>query len=289
MSTSELRCFDAVARSGSFMKAAQDLGRSQPTITIQISQLERSYGVLLLDRGRGRKVRLTSFGEKLYEITSRLFALERDALTYLKDGAELSAGHLRIGASAPTSATPIIMSFRERFPQLDISLIFGNSTEILAALRASEIDIAFLGGDGDYPDCDCVPLTESEIVLIGSARYRAASNGLLNVAQLKHETMLMREPGSQTRRLFSEFLAREYCTPKAVIEVGSREGICAAAAAGLGLAVISENEILPGFELQIIRLKGHRVVGRAFVLCLKERRFAAAVDAFMKRTKNRPG
>ncbi len=285
MSLSELRCFNAVVRYGSFSKAASKIGRAQPTVTIQVSNLEKSYGVLLLDRGRGRKLRVTPYGEGLFEITSRLFALENDAVEYLKEGASAHVGVLRIAASAPSDATRCIAAFRKGHPGIQISMHFGNSQQVLDMLRSCEVDVAFLGGDGNYPDCACIALSNPEVVLIGSEAHPAAAVGELSLESLRHEVLLLREQGSQTRALFQRFLEEKNCQPKAIIEVGSREGICAAAAAGLGLGVIVENEVLPGFNTKVLRLAAHKITGQTFAICLKDRSFAAAVGVFMKSAK----
>lgn len=285
MSISELRCFNAVALHGSFSNAANKIGRAQPTVTLQVSNLEKSYGVLLFDRKRGRKVRITPFGERLFEITSRLFALETDAINHLKDGADLVSGSLRIGASAPTEATRCIAAFRKLNSSIEISMSFGNSRQILNMLRSSEIDVAFLGGDGSYSDCDCVPISNPEVVLLCSETHHASLVGEISLASLEDEVLLIREKGSQTRDLFERFLDENQCKPKAIIEVGSREGVCSAAAAGLGLGVIVDNEILPRFDTQALRISNHRVSGQTFAICLKDRSFAAAVRAFMNSTR----
>ena len=282
MSLTELRSFNAVARMGSFSKAAEALLRSQPTVTIQVSQLEKRYHAELFQRRRGQKVEITSVGRQLYEITQRLFALEEDALDLLVNSETLQTGHLKIGASFPNLPTQFILPFREKYPGVEVSLTLGNSNSIERAVRDCRVDIGFLGGSGDYPGCDKQLLTRPEIVLAAQKNHPGAQTGTISVHDITNETILLREQGSQTRELFLQRLDSEGIEPGATIEIGSREGVCAAAGAGLGLAIIALDEIQDGFGVQVLRFKEFRIFGQAHVISLKERGYTKLIAAFLE-------
>lgn len=84
MRLTQLRSFHAVARAGGFTGAARLLHISQPTVTTQVKFLEETYGVELFYR-HGHKVRLTPFGEQLFGLAQRIFALEAETVNLLKD------------------------------------------------------------------------------------------------------------------------------------------------------------------------------------------------------------
>lgn len=100
MKFSQLRSFHAVARTGSFSKAAEQLHISQPTITAQIRELESYYNVQLLRRQRGNN-QLTETGAALYQQTQMIFALEKKAKQILRSDGRLLTGTLKIGAVSP--------------------------------------------------------------------------------------------------------------------------------------------------------------------------------------------
>ena len=88
-----LRAFVAIARSGSFGAAAAQLGVSQPTLSLQLSQLEEAYRTRLIDRP-AREMRLTSTGEELFRVASPLAAIEQQALAILDSRAALETGRI---------------------------------------------------------------------------------------------------------------------------------------------------------------------------------------------------
>lgn len=281
MSLSKLKCFDAVAQTGSFSKAAEFLLRSQPTVTIQVAQLEKSFGIELFHRRRGQKIVVSEFGQKLHEITRRLFALEQDATTLLENGSDLKTGHLRIGASSPTLATLFIPPFKSLYPGVHVSLLFGNSHSILEDVEACRVDVGFLGGIGEYNGCYTKQLSTPEIVLLANENHPAAKIGFINADDFNNETILLREKGSETRELFLSKLQNTAYQPKTIIEIGSREGVCAAAGAGLGLAIIAKDEIQGGFGTSVVRIKDFEIYGKTHVICLKDRMYTEMIRAFL--------
>ncbi len=280
MSFSELRCFHAVAQTGSFSKAAEMLLRAQPTITIQVAQLEKRYGTELFHRRRGQKIKITNFGQRLYEITTRLFALEVDALELLGNGESLRTGHIRIGASSPNLATQYILPFRKRYPGVEVSLSLGNSAGVINDVRDCIVDVGFLGGDGNYPGCDIQTLARPEIVLVAQKDHPAVQNGYIPLADIVNQTILLREPGSQTRELFLKRLENEGVRPGETIEIGSREGVCAAAGAGLGFAIIALDEIQQGYGIETLRIEEFEIFGAVHAISLKERGYTELIRAF---------
>jgi len=70
-------------------------------------------------------------------------------------------------------------------------------------------------------------------------------------------------------------------SPGTTIEISSREGVCAAAAAGLGLAIIALDEIIDGYDLRVVRIKGLQIFGQAHAISLKECGYTKQISAFI--------
>ena len=92
--------------------------------------------------------------------------------------------------------------------------------------------------------------------------------------------MVLREPGSSTRRIFEEALKRAKVTPRVIMEIGSREALHEAVAAGLGIGVVTESELGQDDRLVTCRLSDVSLEAREYVVCLKERRAVRTVQAF---------
>ena len=271
MSFAELKAFDAVARHMSFVKAADELGRTQPTLTMQVSKLEKGYGAELIIRSRGKINSLTPLGESLLEITRTLFALERDAYGLLRDAGGLDSGEVRLIATSPVMIVRLTQAFNKRFPNVACQLKFGNSEEVLKSVLDCESDLGILGGSVDHEDCLTIPIAKPEIILVGHKDYLKDKPAVMSQEDFAQETLLIRETGSETRELLLEKTEQHGYHPKRMIEIGRRSGALAAAMAGMGLAAVSEHELEPNDALQIVRLKSFRVFGVNHAVCLKSR------------------
>lgn len=99
----QIRAFDAVAREGSFSRAAEMLGVTQPALTIQVKALEERYGVKLLLR-QGRSVQLTELGARLFQMSRRLAGLEEQIRETLAASQDLEQGSCALRSTGRTSS-----------------------------------------------------------------------------------------------------------------------------------------------------------------------------------------
>src|SRR5712691_1613338 len=112
MDTRQLAAFCAVVERRSFSQAAEQLGVTQPAVSLQIRSLEKRLGLQLVDRS-GRRVEPTEAGQRLYRSAQRLLALEEQLLAELGGDAEGAlTGRLEIGASTGPGGTviPVVLA-----------------------------------------------------------------------------------------------------------------------------------------------------------------------------------
>ena len=141
MSLAELKSFNAVAQHGGFVKASQEISRSQPTVSAQVRNLERRYGVDLFFRGRGQTAKLTPLGTQLYKTTKQLFNLERDAHNLMQNSGKARGGYLRLGAISPRWALPVMTQLATDLPSLDdnaLSRLFANAPRLLSQAKGNK-------------------------------------------------------------------------------------------------------------------------------------------------------
>src|ERR671930_2704469 len=98
MDTRQLQAFCAVVEKKSFSHAAEQLGVTQPAVSLQVRALEDRVGQTLLDRS-GRRVEPTEAGRRLYRSAQRMLAAEEQLLAELESGTEELSGKLELGAS----------------------------------------------------------------------------------------------------------------------------------------------------------------------------------------------
>jgi aminoethylphosphonate catabolism LysR family transcriptional regulator len=280
MRLTQLRSFHAVARAGGFTGAAKLLHISQPTVTTQVRFLEETYGVELFYR-RGHKVTLTPLGEQLFEMAQRIFALEGETIHLLEDSGELKSGQLRVGAVGPFHVTEMLARFNQRFPGVEVSVRVGNSEVVLQELVDYRTDVAVLAHFTDDPRFHSVPYSRHPIVVFVNRKHRFAGRRSIRMADLGGEPMIMREEGSTTRKALDDALRKAKVKPRIAMEIGSREAIREAVIMGVGIAAVSEIEYIPDPEIRMVPVSDAEMYTYAHVFCLKDRREARLVRAFL--------
>ncbi len=281
MRATQLRAFFAVARAGGFSAASRQLHVSQPTLTSQVRDLEETYGVELFHR-LGRGVELTQTGRQLHAIAAQMAALESDALHLLKDEGGLRSGRLRVGAVSPYAAIDVVAEFSRRHPGVRVEASFGNSEAILRDLREFRVDVAVLARLEDDPLLHGLALRRAPVLILLPIGHPLAPRRRLRVADLHGLPMVMREPGSHTRRALEAALGAAGVVPQVVMELGSREAIQEAVAQGLGAGSVSQAAWLPDPRIHAVQLADAEVWSETCVACLSARRLARAVAAFLE-------
>ena len=280
MSITGLRAFHAVARAGSFTRAAEAAGISQPTLSSQVRLLEERHDAALFDR-KGRGVALTPLGQKLLDITTRLFAAEDEAKALLEGVRTVRRGHLRLAADSATHAMPLLARMRERSPGLTFSLRIGNSSTVLDDLLDYRADIAITARPSSDPRFAIRLLKRDRVVLFAPAGHRLARQRSVPLAALAGEDLVIRERGSVTREVFESALAERGITPGTLIEVEGRESVREAVAAGFGLGIVFESEMPPGEGFRAIAIADAALDVAEYVACLAARERVAMVQGFL--------
>jgi len=251
MNHSQLRAFHGVASEGSFTRAAAALRVSQPTLSGHVKALEESYGVVLFQR-RSREVVLTDFGRALFEITQRYFASEIEAQRLLATAQGLVSGRLRVAADSPFAIVPLLAGFSHRFPKVQIQVEFSNSAQILQRVLSGMSDIGILPQIDDNRHIHSVTYIHDTLVVFVSRGHPWTQRRSIHLSDIADQTLISREPGSSTRAIFDAAMAAHGVRPAGLLEMGSREAVREAVAAGLGIGVVSESEF--GFDKRLHKL-----------------------------------
>jgi LysR family transcriptional regulator, low CO2-responsive transcriptional regulator len=281
MRLTQLRSFYAVARMGSFTKAAEHLHVSQPTITTQVRFLEESYKVELFHRS-GRRVQLTQLGEQLMQLAQHVFSLEADAVSLLRDAGELRTGHLRVAAVGPYHVTKMLADFSQHYPDIKVSVSTGNSQDVLDRLLDYRADVGVLAQLVKDDRFLSVPFSRHPVGIFTSSEHRFARRRSIRLAELQGERMILREQGSTTRKALELALHKAGVEPEVVMEISSREVIREAVSQDIGIAAVSTVEFVPGPGLHLVSVSDADIYTYAHVLCLAERRSARMVHAFFE-------
>lgn len=139
-----LATFLAVADTGSFTRAAERLGLSQPTVSQHVARLEKAAGRTLVDRDT-RQVRLTDNGDAMAGFARSILAAHAAADSYFSGTA--MRGRLRFGVAddlAITQLPSILRDFRQAYPQINLELTVSQSGPLYRRLKAGLLDLIFI-------------------------------------------------------------------------------------------------------------------------------------------------
>ena len=261
----QIKLFEAVARLGSYTRAAEEVNLTQPAVSIQLKGLEEIVGLALFEQV-GRSVSLTEAGQTLMK-HARAIIDEFDALSAEVDDLKgVRRGSLRISTVTTVNYfSPILLrTFCERHPGITVSMGVANRQELLRELAENTVNMVIMGRPPENEDLQAEPFLENALVIVAPPDHPLAKKKSISLTDLSDQVFLMREPGSGTRGAMERFMAEHRINVTTSIEVGSAEAIKQSVQAGLGLALISrdavELEVKSGrlVELDIPGLPIHR-------------------------------
>ena len=210
MSDFRLKVFQSVAKNLSFTKASQELFVSQPAITKHIQELEAYYQTRLFDR-QGSKISLTKSGELLLKHSEKIL----DDYKQLEYEMHLLhneyIGELKLGASTTIAQyvlPPLLADFIAKFPQINLSLINGNSRGVEAALQEHRIDLGLVEGIFRLPNLKYTPFLQDELVAVVHTHSKLAVSDEIAPEDLPNIPLVLRERGSGTLDVFERSLLR---------------------------------------------------------------------------------
>jgi aminoethylphosphonate catabolism LysR family transcriptional regulator len=280
----QIRAFHFVAACGGFSRAAQALYLTQPAVSDQVRKLEEEYDLLLFNRQK-KQVSLTPQGEKLFEITKRLFEVENQALDFLTENKAFTTGTLRINADSAYHILGPLKKFRETFPQIKIEIKTGNSQDVIADLLSYDADIGVLGTTPDNPKFQVVKLGKSPIIAFAAKSNPLSKHKTLTIQQLSKLPLVMREAGSKTRQKLETAAKTAGVKLIPSIEAEGREAVQDIVGSGTGIGFVSQKEFSNSNHLVAIHIKGEPIVMEEVVINLKERSGGKLIRTFMAMLK----
>ncbi len=281
----KLRIFLAVARAGSFTRAAEELGLRQPTVSQQVQVLERGLGTKLFDR-LGRSVRPTAAGQTLLSYAERLLTLAGEAEAATREAAGLAARTLRLGAGN-TLATYILPDLLARLrwehPEIGVQITVGNTAQLLDAVLDTRAELALVGSPVTDDRLMIQPFIEDELIAIVPPDSHLAATTTISLPVLARETMLVREQGSALQAAVSALLRERGAMPERTITLGNLEAIKRSVEAGLGVAVVPEIAVrreIRDASLHALRLEDVRDVRSFNYVYRRDRILSPAARVF---------
>jgi len=247
LDTRRLKVFCEVARRGSFSAAAEALGYTQPAVSRQIAALEAETGLTLVRR-RPQGAVLTDAGRLLFSRGNVILARLDDAEAELRALSGLSGGRLRLAsfASAASSVVPLaVMKFRERHPQVELSISMAEPVDALPRLRSGELDMALSHDplwavDGSL-SIELVHLLDDPMYIAMPTGHPLADAEPLSLGAFADEPWMLSMPTNcPDQRLFRRACLEAGFEPRIALENDDYSAMLGFVAAGLGVTLVPE-------------------------------------------------
>jgi aminoethylphosphonate catabolism LysR family transcriptional regulator len=279
MNFTQLRAFNAVAKTGGFSRAADYLNVTQPAITRQLKALEADYGIALFHR-RGHKLELTDSGADLFTVSQRIFSLLNEAGEIVTGESELRGGTLRVGADSPFYFMDILAAFKERYPSVSLTVTMSNANDLFRALRNFEVDVGIVTAIDVAPEFVGVTFTQLLLTILVPADHEWSARKSISLSELKGQPIILRESTSMTRKLFLQLIEFTDLEPFIVMELHDQVAVREAVAAGLGFAPELAGGMRQDERLRRISIIEAPTNCHEYITCHKDRFSLSKVQAF---------
>jgi DNA-binding transcriptional LysR family regulator len=276
----------AVARTGSFSRAAEELGYTQSAISQQIAMLERFVGHPLFERRGGRRqVILSEAGKLLLRHAGAVIDRFQSAKADLAAFAEGAKGTLRIGAYESVSARilPAILGvFAAKWPKVDIDLRDSSDDELLPLLEAGELDLAFVMDTEALSDgFKTTELLQDPYVVLLPAGSPLAEKDTVPLEDLAESRFVAQS--MMTCHLYIETsLRRVGFEPNIALRSSDNATVQGLVAAGLGVAIVPLLTVDENDPKVVVRQFDPPIPPRTIVIANHPDRYLSpAVEAFL--------
>ena len=222
MELRNLITFIHVAELGSFTKAAEQLGYSQPSVSFQIKQLEEELGCLLFER-INHTITLTEHGVKLVERAHKVRALIDDFKEDMEEEKSVS-GQIHIVTPDSVCEEMIqrhYIDFHNKYPDISIRFTTGDSGVMLDMLDHNEADV-IITLDNHLYNKDYIIAKEQPLSMhfVANSKSKFANKKDISIKDLVNEPFILTERGQGYRRVFDRELAKKSLEISAILEIG---------------------------------------------------------------------
>ena len=240
-----LRNFVKLVNYKSFSELARDLPISQSTLSHQISQLEKDFGVILINRST-KKFEITEAGTIFLDHAQKIVDLFDSCVKELSKFSDIRYEDIVISASTTPGSYILpgeIAEYRDRNPNVNFKIMVNNSRKSVENIVKNLADFAGIGSFLNYrkEEFDYIKIGEDQLKFICSPNHNLLkdTNGLVNFTDLVKFPFVWREKGSGMRNAFKKQFP-DYKKLKIKLEMDDNDSIISAVSDSNYISIMSE-------------------------------------------------
>lgn len=284
MTIRHLKVFIAVAECKTMSAAAAKLYITQPTVSQVIAEIEEEYGIRLFER-LAKKLYITDSGTELLSYARHIVGSFEEMERKMKNASDRVL--LRIGATITVGSCvmgDLITRFETENPEVRTQVCVANTQQIEEMLCRSELDIALVEGRIQHEELVSQPVIRDELVLVCGKDHPFFHRESIDLCELSHQPMILREEGSGTRALFCDCLEQEGIAVEAKWTCYTADAILNAVECNQGITVISKMLAAPraiAGTLRIIPIRDKTFERSFSIVSHKNKYFSKSLKLFV--------
>jgi LysR family transcriptional regulator, low CO2-responsive transcriptional regulator len=280
----QLAVFEAVARHGSFTRAAEELFITQPSVSSQIKHLTQAVGLPLFEQ-IGKRLYLTEAGTELLATCQDIFARLNNFEMKVADLKGTKQGQLSLAVitTAKYFIPRLLGSFCQKYPGVDVSLQVTNHHQISRRMLENQDDLYIVSQPPDEIDLCSQPFLDNPLVVLAPMNHPLVGQKNIPLQRLNDEPFIMREAGSGTRVAVQHLFAKHKVSVKVKLELGSNEAIKQAIAGGLGLSALSQHCLISEVtnEIAVLDVQHFPIMRRWYATYLAGKQLSVIAQTFL--------
>lgn len=237
-----MRTFVAVARELNFGRAAIGLHISQPAVSQQITQLERSVGTRLIDRS-SRRIRLTAAGEAFLPLCAASIASADEAIRAAMNAESPDRGIVRIGFAGSPGAeifSALARAVRLRYPGIELRIVASlSSAAVMDRLSGGDLDVGFTAEERSVHGVSALLLSAEPLAVAVASDHPLARRSSVRLADLSDEPFVLTSAaaGLRVRDVAIEACIDVGFRPRVAQEADDAQTVLALVSAGIGVTI----------------------------------------------------
>lgn len=233
-----------IAAERNFSRAADKLHIAQPSLSQQLSKLEKELGVLLFQRNTS-SVELTHAGEKFVEQAQAIIDAVELLRQEMSDISQLRTGRVVVGSMPITGAhllPHVLPVFKSKYAEVEITLLEDSSMNLEKLTASGQTDLSLLSLPLEIPTLAYEVLGEERIDLAVPPEHPLAARSVLGIRtslhELKNEPFIVLKEGQGFRKMTVELCREAGFEPQIVFESNNMETVQSLVATGMGVTLV---------------------------------------------------
>jgi LysR family transcriptional regulator, carnitine catabolism transcriptional activator len=274
-----IRSFLALARAGSFTRAAAELHMSQPTLTVQIQQLEHAVGVKLFDRNK-RHVALTPAGRDLLVPLERILIDVEAIATSTEELLEHRRGLVTVAALPSVAAGLLpraIKQLAEVYPGITVRVHDGVAVIVAAMVKSGQVDFGISSQAYGDRELTSQVLLMDRLCAVVSRHHPLARKQSMTLHELAKHPLILMVKDSSSRQVVDLAFDREGLVSNVAYETTYGTSVAGMAEAGLGIGILPESMVGTS-RLHRLRIRGEALTRRISIISRAGRSLSPTAD-----------